>query len=134
MTWTEDVVNFHRVTDTPVLDTPAWPSDDRISLREGLVVEEVLKELLPAIARRDLIETADAIIDSIYVLIGMGKELGLPMTALWNAVQQSNMAKAVLQPDGSFKVNHRLDGKILKPEGWTPPDIAQVLRQHGWKG
>lgn len=56
------------------------------------------------------------------------------MQALWDEVQRSNEAKAIEQPDGSFKVVRRADGKILKPPGWTPPDIAGVLRAHGWKG
>jgi predicted HAD superfamily Cof-like phosphohydrolase len=81
-----------------------------------------------------MVEVADGIIDSIYVLVGMGLELGLPLEALWNEVQRSNMAKAIEQPDGTFKVMRRADGKVLKPEGWTPPDIAGVLRAHGWKG
>jgi hypothetical protein len=28
----------------------------------------------------------------------------------------------------------REDGKILKPPGWVAPDIAGVLRKHGWLG
>lgn len=28
----------------------------------------------------------------------------------------------------------REDGKILKPPGWTPPDIEGCLRAQGWKG
>lgn len=91
-------------------------------------------ECLSAMEDRDMVEVADGIIDSIYVLVGMGLELGLPLQALWEEVQRSNMAKAIEQPDGSFKVLKRADGKVIKPEGWTPPDIAGVLRAHGWKG
>jgi predicted HAD superfamily Cof-like phosphohydrolase len=54
------------------------------------------------------------------------------MPAVWAAVQCANEAKAIEQPDGRRKVVRREDGKILKPEGWTPPDIEGVLRQHGW--
>ena len=68
-----------------------------------------------------------AIVDAIYVHIQAAFELGLPLQALWDEVQRSNMAKAVLQPDGSFKVVRRADGKILKPEGWTPPDIEDMV-------
>ena len=27
------------------------------------------------------------------------------------------------------KVIKREDGKVLKPEGWTPPDIKSILRK-----
>lgn len=129
-----DVAYFHELTETPVCTVPAWPSDERVALRVDLVTEEVVRELLPAVESRDLVATADAIIDSIYVLVGMGLELGLPLQALWEEVQRSNISKAVLQPDGTFKVMRRADGKVLKPAGWTPPDIEGVLRAHGWKG
>jgi len=37
-------------------------------------------------------------------------------------VHRSNMAKLV---DG--KVIRREDGKVLKPEGWTPPDVKGAM-------
>lgn len=129
----QDVAAFHVVTDTPVLGVPAFCSHERLRLRHDLIAEEV-DEMLSGAEERDMVEVADGIIDSIYVLIGMGLELGLPMAELWAEVQRSNMAKAVKQPDGSFKVVYRADGKILKPDGWTPPDIAGILRAYGWTG
>lgn len=129
-----DVARFHEVTDTPVLRVPEFPSDERMILREDLIIEEVVNELLRALRERDMIGTADGAIDSIYVIVGMLLELGCPVSELWDEVQRANMTKAILQPDGSFKVVRRADGKILKPEGWTPPDIAGILRAHGWKG
>lgn len=131
--WIDDVAKFHRMTDTPVNTVPEFPSAERCDLRDELVREET-KELREALTLRDMVEVADGIIDDIYVLIGAGHEIGLPMQALWDEVQRSNEAKAIEQPDGTFKVVRRADGKILKPEGWTPPDIAGVLRAHGWKG
>jgi len=86
-----------------------------------------MKELMPAIATRDMLETADAIVDSIYVLIGAALEFGIPLAEIWAEVQRSNMGKVIELPDGTRKVNRRPDGKILKPENWVPPDIAGVL-------
>jgi predicted HAD superfamily Cof-like phosphohydrolase len=128
-----DVALFHSVTDVPVLTTPQFPSAARVGLRCALVGEEVNSELSDAILRRDLPDVADAIIDSIYVLIGMGHEFGLPLEALWAEVQRANMTKAVRQPDGTFQVVRRADGKIMKPEGFTPPAIEGILRAYGWK-
>ncbi|HMG13073.1 MAG TPA: nucleoside triphosphate pyrophosphohydrolase family protein [Gemmatimonadaceae bacterium] len=130
----DDVGDFHRVTDTPVLLVPEWPADERIDLRVSLIVEEVVKELLTAIARRDMVGTSNGIVDGIYVFIGAAHEFGIPIEAEWDAVQLSNMQKAVEQPDGTLKVIRRPDGKILKPEGWEPPDTEGILRAHGWKG
>lgn len=132
----EDVAHFHVVTNTPVLAVPTWPSDERMALREDLITEEVVRELLQALRARDMVATSNAVADSIYVLIGLALELGLGnvLAEEWAATQRSNMSKAVLQPDGSFRVVRRLDGKILKPEGWAPPDTEGILRAHGWQG
>jgi hypothetical protein len=50
-------------------------------------------------------------------------EMGIPFDAVWRAVHESNMAK--LGPNG--EIIRREDGKVLKPPGWTAPDIAAVL-------
>jgi|SRR5882724_7008372 len=129
-----DVAAFHRATDTSVGVAPKWPSDERVALRIELIEEEVVKELLTALRARDMVGASNGIVDSIYVLIGAALEIGIPIVDEWAATQFSNMAKAVLQADGSFKVVRRADGKILKPEGWKLPDTEGILRRHGWAG
>lgn len=52
--------------------------------------------------------------------------LGIDLGPVFEEVHRANMAK-VGGPT-------RADGKILKPEGWTPPDVAGVLRRQGWSG
>jgi predicted HAD superfamily Cof-like phosphohydrolase len=69
--------------------------------------------------------TADALTDLMVVIVGMGLELGMPLDVLWKEVHRSNMAK--VGPEG--RVIQRADGKVLKPEGWTPPRIAEALEQ-----
>jgi predicted HAD superfamily Cof-like phosphohydrolase len=91
----------------------------------GLIDEEVA-ELNEARRQRDIVETADAIIDILVVAIGAGLSLGLPMQALWDEVMRSNMSKVM--PDGT--VHRRADGKVLKPLTYSPPDIERVLREH----
>jgi predicted HAD superfamily Cof-like phosphohydrolase len=71
------------------------------------------------------VEEADACVDLLVVVIGYMISRGWDTQALWAEVVRSNMAK--IGPDG--KVRRRSDGKILKPDGWTPPDIAGVLAQ-----
>lgn len=118
-----DVEQFHQAGDVPVLMSPAFPSNERIALRQDLIIEEYT-ELLNAIDERDMTAVADGITDLIYVLIGTALEFGIPLPDVWLAIHASNMAK--IDPK-TGKVRKRDDGKILKPEGWTPPDIAAVL-------
>jgi predicted HAD superfamily Cof-like phosphohydrolase len=44
-------------------------------------------------------------------------------------VALSNLRKIDLK---TGKVNRRADGKVLKPEGWKPPDIARILDDAGF--
>lgn len=91
----------------------------QVRLYEDLIHEEH-DEFLQAMSDT---EKADACIDMLVVIIGYMISRGWDSQALWREVHRSNMAK--VGPDG--KVSRRADGKILKPEGWTPPDIAGVL-------
>lgn len=89
------------------------------------LVDEEHQEWLDA---RTNAETADAVIDLIVVLIGYGLSKGWPMQKLWDEVHRSNMAK--IDP-ATGKVLRRHDGKVMKPEGWSPPDLASILDEEG---
>lgn len=119
-----DVEKFHVACDVPVLRETSVPAPERVALRRDLIDEEVNKELLPAMDAGDLPAIADALADSIYVLVGTALEYGLPLDRVWAAVQNANMRK--VDPE-TGKVVRREDGKILKPEGWTPPPVAEIL-------
>ncbi|WP_418277044.1 phosphoribosyl-ATP diphosphatase [Isoptericola jiangsuensis] len=141
----ELVRQFHAAFDVRVGDGPpdlALP-DDRLRMRYRLVAEEFAEltgALLGAQARlvveqaiedvvdgplddADLVETADATGDLRYVLLGLELECGIPGDEVFTEIHASNMAK--LGPDGVAL--RRPDGKVLKPAGWRPPDVAGVL-------
>lgn len=117
----DDVTAFHVACDVPILSTPTIPSPERVELRMELIREEVNRELLPAMAAADLPEIADAMADSIYVIVGAAIEYGIPLAKIWELVQSANMAKA---DPITGKVRKREDGKVLKPDGWISPNIA----------
>lgn len=116
--WQTMVEDFHRKFGVPVGDTPHI-DPRRVGLREGLIYEEAVKELWPAMRKGDLAATADAIVDAIYVLIGTAVEFGIDLEPLMDEVHAANMRK-----EGG---GMRSDGKILKPKDWQPPRIAQLL-------
>lgn len=118
----DDVKKFHEAFGLPILPRPGVPGVDRKTLRARLVTEEY-HEFIDALQRNDLVELADAIGDMIYVLQGTALEYGIDMKPVWDAIQASNMAK--LGEDG--KPIRDAGGKVLKPAGWTPPDIASII-------
>ena len=98
---------------------------DQADLYMNLITEEYL-ELLYAFEHRDIVEIADACADLKWVIEGLEHTLELPQQQIWDEVARSNLSK--ISEDGT--VLRREDGKILKPEGWTPPDIATIIVQH----
>lgn len=105
-------------------DTPGIPSDDVKILRNRLIFEEV-HELLLAIAQDDLIEIADAIADSLYVIIGTAVAYGIDCQRVFDEVHRSNLTK--VWSDGTV---HRDEfGKVIKPPGFQKPDIASALKE-----
>lgn len=120
MDWQHQVATFMR--DVKGLDLPAkptYPSPLVVKLCKALMTEE-LGELTTAMDNDNLVEVADGIADLIYVALYTANAYGLKMEPIFSEVQRSNMTKK----GGPI----RSDGKQLKPETYSPPDIASLVR------
>jgi predicted HAD superfamily Cof-like phosphohydrolase len=120
----KSVLDFHIAFGQNVSEYPNIPaSKEERELRMRLLREEY-EEYVDAEKDNDLVEIADALADLIYIACGTAVSYGIPLDKVFAEVHRSNMAKLV---DG--KPLKREDGKVIKPEGWTPPDIVSVLIQ-----
>jgi predicted HAD superfamily Cof-like phosphohydrolase len=88
----------------------------------NLIAEEY-KELSLAWVDQDLVEIADACADLIWVIQGLNHTLGIPQQKVWDEVARSNMSK--ISENG--KVLKRADGKVQKPESYSPPNIQSII-------
>ena len=148
----EQVSEFHKTFQHPILDSPQIPDTKRVDLRINLLVEEV-KEFAEAARAGDIVGVADALCDIQYVLAGAVLEFGLKdkFPAMFNEVQRSNMSKAcetereaqetILaylheghqdemhyeERDGKFLVYRTKDRKTLKARFYSPADLKQFL-------
>lgn len=86
------------------------------------LVKEELQETLDAFEAGDVVEVADGIADSIWVLLGLASSIGIDMQPVWEEVTASNMSKTV---DGT--VIKREDGKILKPDTYFRPNVKRAV-------
>ena len=82
------------------------------------------KELKEALAANDDIEIVDALLDILVVTIGALHSFGADAEGGWKEVMKTNFAKIDRQ---TGKVRKREDGKVLKPTGWTPPDLKPFV-------
>ena len=92
-------------------------------LYRDLIAEEV-DELNTAVVQGDPVEQLDALIDILVVTIGAIHSMGADAEGAWKEVMRTNFAK--IDRD-TGKVRKREDGKVLKPLGWTPPELEQYL-------
>ena len=100
------------------------PSIDNYAMYLDLISEET-GELKDAIIAGDQVEQLDALVDILVVTIGAIRAAGWDGEAAWNEVMKTNFAK--INAD-TGKVIKRADGKVLKPEGWKAPQLAQFVK------
>ena len=119
-----DVAVFMKAGEQNVETTNAgfYPSrKDQINLYLSLIKEEY-EELIKASEDQNIIETADACADLIWVVEGLMYSLGIDPQIIWDEVTKSNFSKIV-----EGKLIKREDGKVLKPDTFKPPNIQRAL-------
>lgn len=119
--------------DVPVV--PAVPDEEIRRLRAKLILEEAL-ETIAALgfqlnhdglleqttnAAIDILEVIDGCCDIAVVTTGTLSAFGVPDLPFQREVNRNNLAK--------FKPGHswREDGKLIKPPGHKPPNLAAIL-------
>ena len=85
------------------------------------LIDEEFKELQQAY---DMEAELDALVDILVVTIGAIHSAGFDGEGAWNEVMRTNFAK--IDPT-TGKVRKREDGKVLKPDGWKPPNLTPYI-------
>jgi len=88
------------------------------------LIDEEHQELLEATLAEDPVEQLDALIDILVVTIGAIHSMGADAEGAWKEVMMTNFAKIDSE---TGKVRKREDGKVLKPVGWMPPELAPFV-------
>ena len=89
------------------------------------LIDEEYHEFLEAFYTKDTTEEIDACFDMIWVIVGYMKSRGWDCENVWDEGAKSNLSK--IDPATGL-VRRREDGKILKPEGWQPPDFSKFTK------
>lgn len=113
----EDVLLWHRAAKHPVREVIAAAVTDQEQKSRELgitLVKEEFEELMDALQRDHYPDIADGGADLIWVVCGLLIRYGIDLDAMWEEVRRANWDKL----GGPV----RKDGKLLKPEGWRPPN------------
>ena len=108
-------------------ETPSVPQQTvsaQAQLYKNLIEEEV-EEFWEASRESDDVEEIDACFDMMWVIIGYMKSRGWDCENIWDEGAKSNLSK--IDPVTGL-VKRREDGKILKPDGWKPPDFTKFVK------
>jgi predicted HAD superfamily Cof-like phosphohydrolase len=116
-----DVAVFLKACGQDYPSTPQADVSELAELYKKLIIEEY-SEFIEADANNDDVERLDACFDMIWVIVGYMKARGWDCESAWDEGAYSNLAKI---DKITGKVIRREDGKILKPEGWKPPNFTK---------
>lgn len=96
-----------------------WMNEQSKQLCIKLLKEE-FGEMMDAIEAGDWPEIIDGAADTIFVILYTMAKTGIWLNPFWQEVCDTNMAKAGGPKDP-------VTGKQLKPPGWMPPKIKEML-------
>jgi predicted HAD superfamily Cof-like phosphohydrolase len=91
------------------------------------LIEEECRELAVAIENNDKVEILDALEDIMVVTAGAIHSAGFDGEGGWKEVMRSNFDKIDKE---TGMVRKREDGKVLKPLGWTAPDLRSFVKKN----
>ena len=126
MTNYEKVKEFMTTFNQEVKPVPKIAKLSTIALRLALIEEE-LGELREALINNDVVETADALADILYVVYGAAAAFGIDIDEVFEEVHSSNMSK--LDNDG-LPIYDEM-GKVMKGNTYFHPNIAQLMIKQG---
>lgn len=111
----DDVAEFNKVILGLEPGEPAMLDRDASLGRVAFMMEELV-EYIQAYRDGDIVGTADALADLVYVALGTAYQMGLPFNDIWAAVHRANMDKK----PGMTK--RGLTRDAIKPVGWVGPE------------
>lgn len=123
----EDIKDFHEKFGLimPPSSSPCLlQGEELFDFRIKFMHEEFI-EFVQAHQEGDLASSFDALIDLVYVAMGTAYLMGLPWQQGWDEVHKANMAKVRASEPSQSKRGTKYD--VIKPDGWTPPDLQKVL-------
>ena len=99
------------------------PSEKNAELYKNLMKEE-WDEFWQAEAMKDDLGQLDGCMDLIWVILGYCRMRGWDVNGAWHEIALNNLSK--INPD-TGQVKKDENGKVMKPNGWTPPDLKRYI-------
>lgn len=158
------IAEFMRRCDQQVAMYPQLPSEEIVTLRIRLMVEELLgaievekdwdqlddveksrylhhlvlnksDELVASMIKGDLVGVADGIADVLYVVIGTAVAYGINIKEVFDEVHRSNLSKTVWNEElQRYTIEKDEFGKGIKPPTYSPAALAPIVQRQILQG
>lgn len=131
----DDVALFHGKFNIPIASDARpcrIPSYDVIEYRTKFLEEE-LTEFRTACDEGSLVDAFDALLDIAWVAMGTAHYFGAPWEEGWAEVVRANMDCVLVTRENCPPEKRYRKDMVMKPEGWKPPDLLRVIRDHNMK-
>lgn len=132
----QDIVDFHTKFEQQY-NGPARPLPDELQHFRLKFLEEELEEYVdyvrmlrlskPDVPAKGLEGAFDGLIDLVYVALGTAYLHGFDFREGWRRVHEANMKKVLANPEGDDRSHRDAKFDIVKPEGWTPPSLNDLV-------
>jgi predicted HAD superfamily Cof-like phosphohydrolase len=99
-------------------------NDKNVLLYKNLIREE-FDEFIKAFLESHEEDMLDGCMDMIWVILGFCYMKGYDVEGAWNEVARSNLSKIDSE---TKKVIKNKQGKVMKPQGWTPPNLKPFVK------
>lgn len=100
-------------------------NEKNILLYKNLIREE-FDEFVKAYFENNDEEQLDGCMDLIWVTLGYCYMKGYDVQGAWDEVARSNLSKI---DSSTNKVIKNQNGKVMKPDGWTPPNLKPFTKK-----
>jgi len=111
--------------------TVMTPFEAKTSIMNMLKVAKDVPKMTTANKAEIVAEQADALVDIWYYSLNCAAKKGINLSAVFSLVHAANMRK--VNPATGMCIK-RADGKIEKPAGWCPPNIAKEMERQASQG
>lgn len=125
----EIVAEWNRRAGNPAPSHPTLISAEEVDLQVAMLEEEI-REYRDAALDGDLVGVADALADTLFVLLGATSRHGIDLEPILDIVEDSNWSK--FDENGQPVPHPTIPGKIGKSEFFEAPEPAiarEILRQ-----
>lgn len=123
----ELVKDFNNAFELEMLPKSEVGDEKNYTLKHTMMAEE-LSEYLEACKKGDYVEVCDAVVDMMYILLGIVTHHKMEsfFFSMFEEVHQSNMSKLE-----NGRVLRRSDGKIMKGSDYFSPNLSVIILSGG---